>query len=141
MKSLSFEVLGIIVPKGRHRATFKDGKRQNYPEQRTANYETKINLAAGKAMDGRKPLDGPISMAVYAYMPIPVSLSKRKRRMAIEGALLPVKRPDLDNFVKSALDGCNKVVFGDDSQVVLIRAAKVYSERPRLEIRVKVIER
>ena len=46
-------------------------------------------------------------------------------------------RPDLDNFVKAAIDGCNKIVFTDDSRITKMFAVKQYSLRPRLEIRIE----
>ena len=42
--------------------------------------------------------------------------SKRKRAAAIVGGVLPTSRPDLDNFIKSALDAINTIVVVDDSQ-------------------------
>jgi Holliday junction resolvase RusA-like endonuclease len=52
--------------------------------------------------------------------------------MALSGELCPVKRPDLDNYMKTALDACNEIVFADDSQIVKLIANKRYGEKPRL---------
>ena len=45
-------------------------------------------------------------------------------------------KPDVDNLVKAALDGCNGFSFEDDKQVVAIVGFKAYAERPRMEIEV-----
>jgi Holliday junction resolvase RusA-like endonuclease len=72
-----------------------------------------------------------------AFIEIPASWSKKKRAGAIDGSVLPVSRPDLDNYVKAALDGMNEVVFSDDSQIVHLIAIKSYDENPRLVITVQ----
>lgn len=110
-----------------------------YTPAKTRNYENLVKLAAGQAMAGAAPVSEPVRMTVTAYLPIPRSLSKKRQAMAEAGDLRPAKRPDIDNFAKAALDGCNKIVFVDDSQVVELRAAKLYSRRPRLEIRVEPV--
>lgn len=45
--------------------------------------------------------------------------------------------PDLDNMVKCLLDGLNEIVYVDDSQVVELRARKIYAaegERPHINV-------
>ena len=64
--------------------------------------------------------------------------SKKKTALALAGELMPGSRPDLDNFIKAALDGCNEIVFKDDSLVVTITATKRYSDRPALTITVEL---
>ena len=53
---------------------------------------------------------------------------------------MPGSRPDLDNFIKAALDGCNEIVFRDDSLVVTIMASKRYSDKPALTIAVELAD-
>ena len=97
---------------------------------------------AGQAMmgvtetdPGRPLLEGPVELRVMAYMPIPASWSMKKQRAAALGEILPISRPDLDNCIKSIKDGCNKVIWKDDSQVVDIIAKKRYGA-PRVEIEI-----
>lgn len=47
-----------------------------------------------------------------------------------------VKRPDLDKLLRGILDGMTGVIYEDDSQVVLIKAEKLYGT-PRAEIQVE----
>jgi Holliday junction resolvase RusA-like endonuclease len=84
-------------------------------------------------MEGRKLLAGPLTVEVLAFVPIPKSFSKAKRQAAVEGAVRPVTRPDVDNHIKN-LDALNGIAWSDDSQIVTLRAAKYYSEHPRLEL-------
>jgi len=53
----------------------------------------------------------------------------------------PVKRPDLDNYLKTLLDALDKFAFPDDAQIVNIHAKKAFAAAgtpPRIEF---VLER
>jgi Holliday junction resolvase RusA-like endonuclease len=91
-------------------------------------------------MCGASPLAGPVELHVLLYMQIPASYSKVKRARAISGDLRPTSKPDLDNVVKGIKDACNKIVWGDDSQVVRIVASKHYAARPFAAVDVKPVE-
>ena len=136
-------IAGEPVAKGRPRLAVHPIRGQPramaYTPAKTRNYENLIKMAAGQAMGDRPPLNGPVKMFVAAYLPIPKSLSKKRQAMAEAGEMRPTKKPDIDNFMKAALDGCNKIAFVDDSQVVDLHAVKVYSRRPRLVIRIEAI--
>lgn len=132
--SVSFEVAGTPVAKGRPKIV-RWGKHvgMKTPEK-TVNYESAIAWAASKAMGDRPPYEGMVEMTVFAYMPMPASMGKKKRAEAMDNVLRPVTKPDGDNLLKSAADGCNGVVFRDDKQAVTMTVHKYYSDRPRLEI-------
>ena len=131
-ESVRIFVPGVPVPKGRPRF----GRGRVFTPKKTRAYEDTIRLEATLAMKGRKPLTGPLDVSVTAWLPIPASWSKRKRGNAIAMTLRPTSRPDIDNYTKSACDGCNGIVYGDDAQIALIEGAKVYSEDPGLVISV-----
>lgn len=142
-------MIEIIIPgepvaKGRPRmrvADMKGAKRAvAYTPSKTRRYEDLVKLAAAEAMGERDPMEGPVVAVILAYLQIPASWSKKRQRLAELGEIAPAKRPDVENLVKSALDGCNKIVFRDDSQVCELRAVKAYSRRPRLEIRIAPLE-
>lgn len=48
--------------------------------------------------------------------------------------MLPTKKPDLDNVLKSVLDGLQGVAYKDDKNITNARIRKRYGEEPRLEI-------
>jgi Holliday junction resolvase RusA-like endonuclease len=129
---ITIELAGEPVAKGRPRFVRATGLA--YTPQRTRNYESDLRYAAQIAMNGRKPLDCPVFVRMRVTMPIPASFSKRRRQAAIDGIEHPAKRPDLENFSKSALDAMNMIVFRDDSLVVDLRAVKQYGERPGMQI-------
>ena len=57
--------------------------------------------------------------------------------MMADGKILPTKKPDVDNVVKSIFDGLNKVAFKDDTQIVELHCSKRYSYTPRVEVTFK----
>lgn len=122
---------GQPIPKGRPRMT-RTG--HVYTPQRTRDYEIKIRDIAISAMGTEEPLGGALVMFVNAYLRIPSSWPAGRKYDAIHYIEQPCSRPDLDNFIKTALDACNGIVYVDDSQVIGIEAHKFYSEEPRLEI-------
>ena len=132
MTRIFFVVPGEPVPKARPRFTMQGGKARTYTPTSSAAYETTIGLLAQAAMQGREPMKGALHVQVQAFFPVPASWSKKRKAAASWHA----SRPDLDNIVKSALDGLNRVAFADDGQVASVYATKAYSATPRLEVAV-----
>lgn len=134
---IDFEVDGVFS-KDRHRTT-KAG--HIYTTTKTRNAEALVAAAAVKAMgEGAVPMEGPLCLTVIAHMPIAKSWSKKRQVMANDGVLLPDKRPDLDNVVKLVSDACNGVCYRDDSQLCALNALKIYADRPRTEVRLRLMD-
>ncbi len=114
-RTVTIEVEGPPVAKARPRVTRRG---ITYTPARTREYEAQVALAARLAMGGHAPFNGPLFTVVEVHLPVPRSWSKKKQAAALAGDLLPTTRPDLDNVVNAALDGCAGVVFLDDAQVV-----------------------
>src|SRR5262245_21972481 len=112
---------GPAVAKGRPRMT-----RQGiaYTPAATRKYEAYSRLAAMLAMDGRSPISVPVMLTTVVELPIPISWSAKRRAAAITGDIRPAGRPDLDNFLKAALDAITGIVVADDSLVVELDALK-----------------
>ena len=68
-----------------------------------------------------------ISIKIVFKFEVPKSHSKNKRAEALAGNLRPTKA-DIDNYIKSVLDGLNKVAFLDDRYICSIEASKVFAE-------------
>jgi Holliday junction resolvase RusA-like endonuclease len=134
---LSITIPGVPVAKGRPRVTSAGKFPRVYTPAKTRRYEDLIRCEAVSAMNGDKPLEEPVCLSVTAYVQPPKSLSKKRRQEAIDGTLKPSTRPDVDNYAKAALDGCNAIIFRDDSLVTDLIVRKRYSERPRLVITVE----
>lgn len=60
----------------------------------------------------------PVTVVVQFCMQIPDSWTKSKKQMANTDKIKPIGKPDLDNMIKSVLDGLNGVAYADDSQIV-----------------------
>lgn len=87
------------------------------------------------------PLQGPVSLTIIAYMPIPKSKSKKWKILASYGVITPITKPDLDNLIKNIKDCMTTLQFwNDDSQVVDIKAQKKYSEFPCWEIKIDELD-
>jgi Holliday junction resolvase RusA-like endonuclease len=113
-----------IRGKGRPRLT-RNG--HAFTDEKTRNYENLVKLLAMDAMEkaGATVTDKPVKATINAYFEIPKSYTKKKVQAIINGEIKPAK-PDLDNIIKSLLDGCNKIIFKDDVQIYAISATKSY---------------
>lgn len=92
-------------PIGKQRPRLGRG-RVVYTPARTAAWENKIGWAARQAMGPQGPLTGDL-------------------RVQVEFRRSDARLVDIDNLLKSALDGGNGVVWHDDSQIIEIHATLV----------------
>jgi Holliday junction resolvase RusA-like endonuclease len=142
---LELTILGEVAAKARAKH-FYDAKTKrgwSWTPKKTADCEKNIamHLMEARAKQGwDKPSDKPISLTVKFYRPIPASTSKKNRVLAIAGSILPTKKPDLDNMVKTIKDSASKIIWNDDSQVCFMVALKHYSDNPRTELIFEEIE-
>lgn len=74
----------------------------------------------------------PISCTMTFYMPIPKSLSEKKKKELI--GTDHFKKPDIDNLIKFYWDMLEGTCFKNDSNITSIDAKKVYDENPRTEL-------
>lgn len=120
----------------------KDGRSGTlaYDKKSYANWRS---YARGQAADqwGTLPIiEGPVQIRVDIFRPIPSSLSAKKRAAALRGALRPILKPDLSNYLKAVEDAClTGIVIRDDRCIVSARIGKWFSEKPRVEITVEPI--
>jgi Holliday junction resolvase RusA-like endonuclease len=85
------------------------------------------------------PIASPISLDLIFFMPIPKSTSSIRKKQMINGSIFHCHRPDVDNLAKLILDCLNNIVYLDDSQVIEMKAKKVYSEKPGTLIRIEAL--
>ena len=94
------------------------GRLINAPE--TLDWRFQVTTASRQAMAARLPLEGPVAVDLHFIVPRPKSIPKK--------ILRPFKKPDLDKLIRAVLDGMTYGgVWGDDAQVVDIRASKHYA--------------
>ena len=128
---------GTPVAKARPRFT-RNGV--PYTASATAAYEKRVAEEAALAMLllRLKPTTAPVRVDIALVFPIPPTWPKARRAAALIGRILPMSA-DIDNVCKSLLDGCNDVVFKDDSQVVELHATKSYGLKAMAVVRVAEI--
>jgi Holliday junction resolvase RusA-like endonuclease len=84
------------------------------------------------------PLEGAVSVEFTAFMPVPRSTSKSVLKRILERITPHTKKQDVDNLAKQLLDRMTALHFWhDDGQVWQLVARKVYSDKPRWEVRVE----
>jgi Holliday junction resolvase RusA-like endonuclease len=124
-------IAGDPIAKGRPRMTRKGFV---YTPAQTRKYEAHGRLAAQQAMGDRPPIATPVRVVVLIGLPVPASWSRKRAAAALVGDIRPTTRPDLDNYLKGALDAINSIVVVDDSLVVEVDAQKRYATQPGLEV-------
>lgn len=87
-----------------------------------------------------EPLTGPLVVTIKFYRAIQQSETKKRHRLKAQGTIRPTKKPDLDNYIKSTLDGLNGVLWVDDNEIVELHTGKYYSDHPRIEIEVEELK-
>ena len=107
-----------------------------YTPEKTVNYETYIKELFVAKYPDFMPLAGPLMLQFTAYVSIPASTSQKKKALMLEGHIIPEKSPDIDNILKIIMDALESVAYKRDSQIAIGITSKLYSERPRLELKI-----
>lgn len=140
LNSVSFLVPGEPIGKGRPKIGRVGGHARMFTPTKTANYESLIAVVAHEAMQGRELIAGPVLLEMKILVPVAASWSKKKTSEALQGIVMPTKKPDADNVLKAICDGINGIVFKDDVQVVNVSLSKRFSETPGVSVRVVPLE-
>lgn len=127
-------------PRGQGRPRFNWTTRTAYKAKEDSAYEAMLANAYEEAYPDAEPIEGPFAACIDVYFGIPKSFTKAQKKAALAGVLLPTKRLDLDNAVKSVLDSGNGIIYTDDKNCVSIVAHKYYSETPHLNISIEGLE-
>lgn len=127
-------------PQGKARARTCGG--HTYTPEKTVLYENLIKTEYARQCGNRKFTtrpDGtaqPVAVHILAIYGIPKSYSQKKRERAMNGELMPTKKPDADNIAKVVCDALNGVAYADDTQVIELRVRKAYGE-PHITVSVE----
>ena len=115
-------VLDEPVASARPRVVTRGGHAHAYMPSKTVRAQWRIReaLTTAAGVDWC-PLTEPVRLTVTAFVRMPASIPKRSRLTA-----LPSRRPDLDNLVKTVMDGAS-ILWRDDAQVVELHASKRYA--------------
>jgi len=83
----------------------------------------------------------PCKLFIDLYVPIPPQMSKLEKLLAELRLLYPVSKPDWDNAGKTYSDMIQKHLLLEDSLVIDGRVRKFFSFKPRIEIKLKYMEK
>lgn len=136
---MQFVVYGEPKAKGRPRFRTVGKFTQAYTDKETTNYENLVKLCFINSGCEAYLNDEPLRCCITLYKSIPTSASKKKQNQMANKEIRPTGKPDLDNCIKSILDGLNKVAFKDDKQIVELCCSKYYDYSPRAEIFIEKI--
>lgn len=134
---IELTIPGEVVAKSRPKFTSRGGYARAYTPKKTRDYEALVKYYALQLK--QQPLIEAIEVDISVHRVPPKSWSKKKQREALEGVILPVTKPDADNYAKSVLDSLNGILFKDDNQIVDLNIKKRYSEEAKAVVRIKQI--
>jgi crossover junction endodeoxyribonuclease RusA len=120
---IQFFVEGTPVPQGSMKH-IGNGRMIHSRATELATWRALIALAAKQA--GCTPIDSPIIISMRFQL-------KRSKTVKRDHPTVP---PDLDKLVRGVLDGLTNTAYADDSQVIDIKASKVYSETLGVDIEI-----
>ena len=124
---LAFRVTGIPVTQGSMsafiaggRAIVTDQKRKTLKPWREAIRSTAVEATGGEANRDWRPITGPLKVSLLFALPRPASAPKRTRTWPVK-----TRSGDIDKLARAVLDAMSEAcIYGDDSQVVDLRAIK-----------------
>lgn len=134
---MMFEIPGEPHGKGRPRFRKFGNFVSTYTDKKTQTYESLVKHHAKQAFGDTELLETPISLYLYIKLPVPKSYSKKRKEACLSGLEKPSKKPDIDNILKSVMDGLNGIIYKDDNQVINVHMTKVYSHESGVEIMLK----
>ena len=128
---VKFTIPGPCVAKPRPRFSSKTGR--VYTPNKGHKYEKLVKESYG---DNPCFEDQFISVKILFKFSVPKSYSKKKRSEALAGNLRPTKA-DIDNYIKSVLDGLNGIAWRDDRYIYAIAAEKIFAEESEVIVEIK----
>ena len=120
---ISFSAEGTPVPQGSMKH-IGNGRMIHSRATELATWRALVALAAKQA--GCKPIDSPIIISMRFRIKKPKTVKRQH----------PTVPPDLDKQIRSVLDALTGTAYIDDSQVIDIKASKVYSDAPGVDIEI-----
>ena len=134
---IQFTIPGNTQPQERPRfSRVGKGVRTIDPPKSRA-YKELVKLVAWQNKPS-EPIQEPIKLVVDIYIVPPKKYhTKPKQALIASGELRPTTKPDLDNLVKGIKDGCSKIIWHDDAQIVEMVVRKFYDMTPRAEVKIE----
>ena len=129
MSEVKITIPGRPVPKGRPRIGYRGRTVYLYTPPETVNYEQDV-ARLGRLVCG-SPAAGPVELEIVLFF------NPQARVKATGGKRRRGPLPDLDNCVKSIVDGLNNVAYLDDRQLVRLLAERRTAQAERAEVLIR----
>jgi len=125
MREVAFTIPVEPVAQGRPRLSSRGGFARAYDPPKSRAYKKTVAKYAQQAM-GEANLDGLLEgpLIMRARFAFPLAKSHYRKRTPLV-TVYRAKKPDLDNICKALTDGCEGIVYLNDSQVAKMVVEKV----------------
>jgi Holliday junction resolvase RusA-like endonuclease len=134
MKEIKFTAFGIPQPKGSTKSFVVNGRAVTTSDNKKLKpWHTVVAYAAQEHRPKDGLLQGAVAVDLVFCLIRPKSVSVKKRPF-------PTTKPDVDKLARGVCDALKGTIYADDSQVVDIRASKIYSDTPRVDVIVREVE-
>ena len=139
---IHFKIEGKPVPQGRPRAARMGAGVRMYDPPKSKAYKQMVAAKVRSYMkiNGIEMMEEPLIVHLNFYFKPPKSYTKKKLKLIEEGKLYYTKLGDIDNLAKGLLDGCNKLLFKDDAQIVSLTSSKHYGKEDYVDVKVEVLK-
>ena len=132
---IRFEIAGECVAKGRPKFCKMGGKGVRvYTPKKTEKYEEKVKEEFKQQFPDFTPFSNRIKATIIITKKVLKSANKKDKDKMLNGEISPITRPDLDNYIKSILDGLNGLAYVDDSIITQITAIKQYGDTDKVVV-------
>lgn len=138
MEIIKFRIPGKVQPQGRPRASVRGGHVRMYDPPKSREYKKHVKQVAEDYAPS-EPLEGPLHVRMTFSRQYLKSWTKRQRMDAEDGILMPITRPDLSNLCKGIEDALNGIMWKDDSQIIELMLAKIYSDEDYAEVEIRTL--
>ena len=78
-------------------------------------------------------------MFLTFYRPVPKGVSKAMREKMLNHVILPITRPDVDNYAYLVTNALKSIVYNDDSLITDLHIHKRYAQSPYTLVNVQEI--
>jgi len=114
--------------------------RSGVTPEKTVNYTNLVRLLWREKYPGFMPLKGAVRLELRIFKSIPKAAGKKKAALMEAGEIRPETKPDWDNVGKMISDALEGLAYERDSQIASGQVEKLFSSRPRVEIKVMPID-
>jgi Holliday junction resolvase RusA-like endonuclease len=132
MHQIEIYIPGKAVAQSRPRFARRGNHVATYDAAPSRDYKSWVKHCALEVMKQKAmqiiPRDIPLHIVLTVSVARPKSIPKSR--------LLPVVKPDLDNFLKTVQDALEGIVYQADQQIVSVRAVKKYADADAVEVRI-----